>query len=76
MVNPAEVISVLMVLEFVVMALVVLLLVPLDVAAPLIPLLLAFLIALQISHSVHALYDQDFSPLNGELISVKYSTPL
>ena len=51
MANPIEVISVLMVLEFVVMASVVLLLVPLEAAAPLIPLLLVFLIALQIYRS-------------------------
>jgi hypothetical protein len=46
MADPLEVISLLMVVEFVVMAAVVLLLVPLDVAAPIIPLLLVFLVAL------------------------------
>lgn len=40
-----EAISVLLALEFVVMALLVLLLVPLEVAAPIVPLLLVFLIA-------------------------------
>lgn len=51
MANPVEVISVLVVLEFVVMSAVVLLLVPLEVAAPLVPLLLVFLIALQMYRS-------------------------
>lgn len=51
MANPVEVISVLMVLEYVVMSAIVLLLVPLNVAAPLIPLLLVFLIALQMYRS-------------------------
>jgi hypothetical protein len=46
MANPIEALSVLQALQFVVMATVVVLLVPLDVAAPLIPLLLVFLIAL------------------------------
>jgi hypothetical protein len=46
MADPAELISVLVTLEFVVVTSVVLLLVPLDVAAPLVPLLLACLIAL------------------------------
>jgi hypothetical protein len=47
MAHPAELLSVLVALEFVVMSAVLLLLVPLDVAAPLIPLLLVFLLALQ-----------------------------
>lgn len=47
MTDSVEVVSVLMVLEFVVMSAVVLLLVPLEVAVPLVPLLLVFLIALQ-----------------------------
>lgn len=47
MADPAEVVSVLVVLEFVVMASIVLLLVPLEVAAPLVPLLLVFLVALR-----------------------------
>lgn len=51
MANPAEVISVLVALEFVVMSAVVLLLVPLEIAAPIIPLLLVFLIALQMYRS-------------------------
>lgn len=46
MVDPAEAISVFVVVEFVVMASVVLLLVPLEAAAPLVPLLLFFLIVL------------------------------
>lgn len=46
MVEPRELISLLVVVEFVVMAGVVLLLVPLEVAAPLVPLLLVFLLAL------------------------------
>lgn len=51
MANPAEVISLLVALEFVVLSAVVLLLVPLEVAAPVIPLLLVFLIALQLYRS-------------------------
>lgn len=51
MANPAEVVSVLVALEFVVMSAVVLLLVPLEIAAPIIPLLLVFLIALQMYRS-------------------------
>lgn len=47
MARPSEVVSVLVALEFVVMAVVVLLLVPLEVALPLVPLLLVFLVALQ-----------------------------
>lgn len=47
MVDRIEAISVLIALEFVVMSIVVLLLVPLEVAAPLIPLLLVFVVALQ-----------------------------
>ncbi|WP_168191218.1 MULTISPECIES: hypothetical protein [Haloprofundus] len=46
MANPSEVISVLVVLEFVVMASLTLLLVPFEVAVPLVPLLLVFLVAL------------------------------
>lgn len=46
MADPAEAVSVLMVVEFVVMSAVVLLLLPFDVAAPIVPLLLVFLIAL------------------------------
>lgn len=51
MVRPAEIISVLVAVEFVVMSAIVLLLAPLEVAAPLIPLLLVFLIALQLYRS-------------------------
>ena len=51
MANPAEAISVLVVVESIVMASVVLLLVPLEAAAPLIPLLLLFLVALQLYRS-------------------------
>ena len=51
MADPAEVISVLVVLEFVVMSAVLLLLVPLEVAAPLIPLFLVFLVALHLYRS-------------------------
>lgn len=46
MADPAEVVGVLVALEFVVTSALVLLLVPLHVAAPLVPLLLVFLIAL------------------------------
>lgn len=51
MATPAEVVSVLVALEFVVMSALVLLLVPFEVAAPLIPLLLVFLIALHLYRS-------------------------
>ncbi|WP_458209338.1 hypothetical protein [Haladaptatus sp. NG-SE-30] len=51
MANPVEAVSVLVALEFVVMSAVVLLLVPFEIAAPLIPLLLVFLIALQLYRS-------------------------
>ena len=51
MANPAEVISVLVAVESIVMASVLLLLVPLEVAAPLVPLLLLFLVALQLYRS-------------------------
>lgn len=51
MTDPVDVISVLVAVEFLVMSAVVLLLVPLDAAAPLIPLLLVFLIALQMYRS-------------------------
>lgn len=51
MAAPAEAISVLLALEFVVMSAIVLLLVPLEAAAPLIPLLLVFLIALHLYRS-------------------------
>ncbi|SEL13901.1 hypothetical protein [Haloferax larsenii] len=47
MANPAEVLSLFVVLEFVIMSAVVLVLVPLEVAAPIIPLLLVFLVVLQ-----------------------------
>ena len=47
MTSPAEMVSVMIALEFVVMSVIVLLLVPLEVAAPIVPLLLVFLIALQ-----------------------------
>jgi hypothetical protein len=43
---PTDVVSVLVALEFVVMAALLLLLVPLDVAAPLLPLALVFVLAL------------------------------
>ena len=49
--TPAQAISVLVVLEFVVMSSIVLLLVPVKAAAPLLPLLLVFLIALQLYRS-------------------------
>lgn len=49
--DPAEAVSVLVVLEFVVMAGAVLLLVPPEVAAPLVPLLLLFLVALHLYRS-------------------------
>ncbi|MFC6989116.1 hypothetical protein ACFQJD_11100 [Haloplanus sp. GCM10025708] len=46
-----EVLSVLVALEFVVMSAVVLLLLPLEVAAPLVPLVLVFSVALLVSRS-------------------------
>jgi hypothetical protein len=46
MTRPAEVISVLVALEFVVTSAIVLLLVPLEAAAPILPLVLVFLVAL------------------------------
>jgi hypothetical protein len=46
MADPTEVVSVLVALEFVVMSLVVLLVVPLEAALPILPLLLVFLVAL------------------------------
>ena len=49
--GPTDVISVLVALEFVVMSAVVFLFVPLDVAAPLVPLLLVFLVALHLYRS-------------------------
>lgn len=51
MVNPAELVSVLIVLEFVVMASIVLVLVPFEVAAPLLPLLLFLLVVLHVYSS-------------------------
>lgn len=51
MANPAEVVSILVVFEFAVMSAIVLLLVPLDVAAPLVPLLLVFSVALHLYRS-------------------------
>ncbi|ELZ79510.1 hypothetical protein C455_07997 [Haloferax larsenii JCM 13917] len=51
MANPVEVLSLLVVLEFVIMSAIVLLLVPLEVAAPIIPLLLVFLVVLQLYRS-------------------------
>ncbi|ELZ81860.1 hypothetical protein C453_17629 [Haloferax elongans ATCC BAA-1513] len=51
MANPVEVLSLLVVLEFVIMSAIVLVLVPLEVAAPIIPLLLVFLVALQLYRS-------------------------
>ncbi len=51
MAPPAETVSVLMALEYVVMASIVLLLVPLSVAVPLVPLLLIFAIALYLYRS-------------------------
>lgn len=49
--DAVDTISVLVALEFVVMAAVVLLLVPLEVAAPLVPLLLVLLVALHLYRS-------------------------
>ena len=51
MATPADAVSVLVAVEFVVMSSIVLLLVPLKAAAPLLPLLLVFLIALQLYRS-------------------------
>lgn len=51
MTDPTEAISLLVVVEFVVMSSIVLLLVPLDVAAPLVPLLSVFLVALHLFRS-------------------------
>jgi hypothetical protein len=51
MANPVDAVSVIVALEFVVMSVILLLLVPLEVAAPIIPLLLVFLIALQLYRS-------------------------
>jgi hypothetical protein len=51
MTTPADAVSVIVALEFVVMSVILLLLVPLEVAAPIIPLLLVFLIALQLYRS-------------------------
>jgi len=44
--SPADTVSILVAVEFVVMAALVLLVAPLEVAAPLVPLLLVFLVAL------------------------------
>jgi hypothetical protein len=49
--TPAEVVGVVVAIEFVVMSAVVLLVAPFEVAAPLLPLLLVFLIALQMYRS-------------------------
>lgn len=49
--SPAESVSLLVALEFVVLSAILLLLVPLEVAAPLVPLLLVFLVALQLYRS-------------------------
>lgn len=51
MTDPTEAISLLVVVEFVVMSSILLLLVPLDVAAPLVPLLSVFLVALHLFRS-------------------------
>lgn len=51
MADPGDVVSVLVALEFVVTAAVVLLVAPLEVAAPLVPLLLVFLVALHVYRS-------------------------
>ncbi|WP_169794673.1 hypothetical protein [Haloprofundus marisrubri] len=51
MADPAEVVSVLVVVEFVVLTSVVLLLFPLEVAAPAVPLLLVFVVALYLYRS-------------------------
>ena len=47
MARPSEAVSVLVALEFVIMSALVLLLAPLEVALPLVPLMLVFLVALQ-----------------------------
>ena len=49
--DPAETVSVLVAVEFVVLSAVVLLLLPVEVAAPLVPLLLVFLLALHLYRS-------------------------
>lgn len=49
--RPADAISLLVALEFVVVSAVLLLLLPLEVAAPIIPLFLVFLVALQLYRS-------------------------
>lgn len=49
--SPPEAVSLLVVLEFVVVSAVLLLLVPLEVAAPIVPLFLVFLVALQLYRS-------------------------
>ena len=49
--DPAEAVSVLVAVEFVVLSAVVLLFVPFDIAAPLVPLLLVFLLALHLYRS-------------------------
>lgn len=49
--SPVDAISVLVALEFVVMSAVLLLLLPFEVAAPLVPLLLVFLVALHLYRS-------------------------
>jgi hypothetical protein len=51
MTSPVNAISVIVALEFVLMSVILLLLVPLEVAAPIIPLLLVFLIALKLYRS-------------------------
>ena len=51
MADPADVVSVLVAVEFVVVSGLVLLLVPLETAAPIVPLLLVFLIALYLYRS-------------------------
>ncbi|WP_200862279.1 hypothetical protein [Candidatus Halobonum tyrrellensis] len=51
MVDPADAVSVAVAVEFVVMASILLLVVPFRVAAPLVPLLLAFLVALHLYRS-------------------------
>ncbi len=51
MTDPAEAISLLVVVEFVVMAAILLLLVPFEVAAPVVPLLLFFVVVLHLYRS-------------------------
>ncbi|MCO8268521.1 hypothetical protein ACOZ4B_16700 [Haloferax prahovense] len=51
MADPTEVISLLVVVEFVVLSAVVLLLVPLEAAAPILPLCLVFLVTLHLYRS-------------------------